>query len=104
MAAVPVAAQSNTETDGSTLFAVSGCTQCHGATGLGTGKGPSLREVRRELTEEQMRLQIKEGGRTMPPFGEALTDPQIASLIKFLRSKNAWKEQPATASKSSVSK
>ena len=85
-----VAAQSNATAEGATLFTTSGCPQCHGPEGLGTVKAPSLRDVRKRKTDDQVRLQIKEGGKSMPPFGGALTDEQIASLVQFLRSKKAW--------------
>ena len=72
------------------LFASSGCTQCHGETGLGTAKGPSLRDVRKRLTAEQVHTQIKDGGKSMPPFADALDDAQITSLVEFLRAKKPW--------------
>ncbi len=78
--------------EGATLFNETGCVQCHGPTGLGTAKGPSLRDVRKRLSAEQVHRQIKEGGQSMPPFGEALTEPQIDQLVEFLRSKKAWKQ------------
>jgi mono/diheme cytochrome c family protein len=80
--------------DGPSIFASAGCPQCHGASGQGTTKAPSLRDVSKRKTEEEMRTQIKDGGKTMPPFSEALTDEQITRLIEFLRSKDAWKNTP----------
>ena len=89
---VPASAAASTAPveDGAALFASSGCTQCHGPAGLGTEKGPSLRDVRKRLSEAQMQHQIHDGGQAMPAFGDALTQPQIGSLIAFLRSKKAW--------------
>src|SRR6266700_4887825 len=75
---------------GAALFISSGCPQCHGPEGLGTDKAPSLRDLRKRKNDDEVRHQIKEGGKVMPPFGEALTDPQIESLVEFLRSKKAW--------------
>jgi len=98
----PVAAQSKAAIEGANLFTTSGCPQCHGPEGLGTVKAPSLRDVRKRKTDDEVRLQIKEGGKSMPPFGEALTDEQIASLVQFLRSKKAW-TGTLTPSKSSSS-
>jgi mono/diheme cytochrome c family protein len=92
-------APSNLAEDGPTLFTSSGCPQCHGPEGLGTEKAPSLRDVRKRKTEEQIRSQIKEGGKSMPPFGEALTDQQISALVEFLRSKDGWKKISASAQK-----
>jgi mono/diheme cytochrome c family protein len=99
-----VAAQSKAAEEGAALFTISGCPQCHGPEGLGTAKAPSLRDVRKRKTDDQVRLQIKEGGKIMPPFGEALTDQQIASLVEFLRSKHAWTGTLSTSPKTVVSK
>jgi|SRR5580765_4665866 len=95
--AVLMSQQSNTSADpkpspeqGAALFTSSGCPQCHGPNGLGTVKAPSLRDVRKRKSDDEVRIQIKDGGKVMPPFGEALTDPQIESLVQFLRSKKAW--------------
>lgn len=95
---------SNSTEDGPTLFTNSGCPQCHGPEGLGTEKAPSLRDVRKRKTEEQIRSQIKEGGKSMPPFGEALTDNQISTLVEFLHSKNGWKKMPASIPKQTNAK
>jgi mono/diheme cytochrome c family protein len=66
---------------------------------LGTAKAPSLREVRKQLSADQTHTQIHDGGKTMPPFGEALTEAQIAALVDFLHSKDGWKLVEATAGK-----
>jgi mono/diheme cytochrome c family protein len=92
-AAHALAATPQTEVQtGAQQFVDSGCAQCHGAQGLGTAKGPTLRSVRRRLSAAQVRLQIKDGGKSMPPFEGALTEAQIAALTDFLRSKSAWRE------------
>lgn len=92
-------APSSLPEEGSTLFTSSGCPQCHGPEGLGTQRAPSLRDVRKRKTEEQIRSQIKEGGKSMPPFAQALTDDQISALVEFLRSKNGWKKISASLPK-----
>lgn len=89
--------------EGAALFATSGCTQCHGPIGLGTEKAPSLRDVPKHMNAEQTHTQIHDGGKMMPPFGDALTDEQIAALVDFLHSKNGWKLVEATAQKESPS-
>ena len=76
--------------DGSAVFASSGCTQCHGPLGLGTEKGPSLRDVRKRMDGDAVYKQIEEGGQAMPPFGDALDDDQITALVEFLRGKKPW--------------
>jgi mono/diheme cytochrome c family protein len=89
---------------GAALFISSGCPQCHGPEGLGTAKAPSLRDIRKRKNDDEVRHQIKEGGKVMPPFGEALTDPQIESLVEFLRSKKAWKGTLSPAPKQDATK
>ena len=82
---------------GAVLFANSGCAFCHGPAGLGTERAPSLRDVKKHKDDEAIRHQIHDGGGMMPPFGEALTDEEIANLSAFLRAKDAWKLVPAPA-------
>lgn len=81
-----------TTAPGKQVFVDSGCAQCHGIRGLGTGKGPSLHDVRKRMSNEQVYRQIQEGGKSMPPFGAALTSQQTKELVDFLLSKSAWKE------------
>ena len=75
---------------GAQVFATAGCTQCHGPAGLGTDKGPSLRDVRKRLDGDAVYKQIEEGGQAMPPFGDALGDDEITALVEFLRGKKPW--------------
>lgn len=84
---------------GAVLFANSGCPYCHGPAGMGTERAPSLRDVHKRLTDEQIRHQIHDGGQMMPPFGEALTGDEIAHLSSFLRAKDAWDLVPPPSSK-----
>jgi mono/diheme cytochrome c family protein len=85
-----ISAQAYRASEGALLFATSGCPQCHGPEGLGTAKAPSLRDVRKRKTVDEVRMQIRDGGKSMPPFGEALSNEQIVNLVLFLRSKQAW--------------
>jgi len=74
------------------------CTLCHGSRGDGRGRGARLYNPRpANLRESLMTDQYKEsiirlGGRAMgrsafmPPWGQELTDEQIADLVVFLRS------------------
>lgn len=82
---------------GKQIFVDSGCAQCHGSSGLGTDKGPPLHDVRKRMKDEQVHRQIQDGGKSMPPFGDALTGQQIDELVAFLSSKSAWKEPPPLA-------
>ena len=82
---------------GAKLFAESGCTQCHGPQGNGTDKAPSIHEVRRRKTDEQIYTQIKEGKGAMPAFGDALTEDEIHSIVMFLRASDGWSLLPAVS-------
>lgn len=84
---------------GAVLFGKSGCPFCHGPAGMGTERAPSLRDVYKRLNDQQIRHQIHDGGQMMPPFGEALTEDEIAHLSAFLRAKDAWNLVPPPESK-----
>ncbi len=93
-AAIPghsLPSQPDTVAAGAALFTSSGCTQCHGSTGEGTVKAPSLHDLRKRLKPDATHKQIHDGGANMPPFGDALSEEQINSIVQFLQSKNGWK-------------
>jgi mono/diheme cytochrome c family protein len=71
---------------GASVFAASGCTHCHSIRSEGGHKAPDLSGVGRRMKTEQMRRQIVEGTRTMPPFGDDLKDADLADLIAYLHS------------------
>ena len=95
----PASAQAGSKAEGARLFASSGCTHCHGATGEGTDSGPSLRNVRRKLKAPQIQRQIVEGGGEMPAFGTVLDPEQVTALVAFLRAKS-WSVAPEQAATS----
>ena len=78
------------ELAGALLFRDKDCAHCHGEAGEGTKKGPSLVDLRKkkEWTPEKITGQIMNGGKKMPPFSDALTDPEIAQLVAYLRAKH----------------
>lgn len=76
------------------MFASVGCAHCHGVAGISGGRGPSLAQVRERKTPEQMYMQIHDGGKSMPPFGEQLSSDQIHDLVEYLRSKRKAPPQP----------
>ena len=81
-------AQASDKTQGAALFASKGCSHCHGESGFGgSDSGPDLSHVRKELKAPEIAQQIHDGGNNMPPFGDALTTDEIASLVEYLRSK-----------------
>ena len=90
----PAAAFADGKEAGAELFATRGCTHCHGADGMGTDKGPSLRDLRKKLKDGQVREQIVHGGQGMPAFGDSLKDEEVDELVSFLRAKK-WVTPPA---------
>jgi mono/diheme cytochrome c family protein len=91
------AAHSFTDTDskadvqaGAVLYRDKGCPQCHGADLSGNKKGPALADIGSDPAwpPEKITKQITDGGPKMPPFGESLTDPEVAQLVAYLRAKD----------------
>jgi mono/diheme cytochrome c family protein len=82
-----VHADSTSVRRGAELFAGNGCAHCHGENGIGGGKGPDLKNVARRMNAKQIVTQIHDGGKNMPPYGDALDEQQIADLVDYLRSK-----------------
>jgi mono/diheme cytochrome c family protein len=72
---------------GEELFHSSGCEHCHGADARGTDRAPDLSTVGKKLSEEQIERQIRDGGISMPAFGDALQPDQIKDLVAFLHEK-----------------
>jgi mono/diheme cytochrome c family protein len=71
---------------GAFVFAASGCSHCHSIRNAGGHKGPDLSDVGRRLKKDQMRRQIVEGSKRMPPFRDELQQRELADLISYLRS------------------
>jgi mono/diheme cytochrome c family protein len=82
-----VSADSTSVRRGAELFANNGCAHCHGSNGIGGGKGPDLKDVKRHKNATAMAAQIHDGGKNMPPYGDALDAQQIADLVDYLRTK-----------------
>ena len=78
------------EEAGAVLFRDKGCAYCHGANGAGGKKAPALTGIRTDKAWPSAKItaQILNGGQKMPPFGEALSDPEVAQLIAYLRAKH----------------
>lgn len=90
----PAAAFADKKADGAELFATRGCAHCHGDDGMGTEKGPSLRDVRKKLSADKVSDQIVHGGQGMPAFGDSLKAEEVGDLVSFLRAKK-WVTPPA---------
>jgi mono/diheme cytochrome c family protein len=77
------------------------CVTCHGANADGQGRAARLYDPRpanlrtSDKNEQYMKLIIRNGGKAMarsefmPPWGEELTDEQIADVTAYLQSINA---------------
>ena len=74
---------------GAHVFAVSGCTHCHGENLAGTDIGPNLQGAGRHLKPAQIRKQIEDGGLNMPAFGNVLAHDQISDLVEYLRTQRS---------------
>jgi mono/diheme cytochrome c family protein len=77
------------EEAGAVLFRDKGCAYCHGVNGVGGKKAPPLTGIRNDKAWPPAKIttQILNGGQKMPPFGDSLTDEQIAQLVAYLRAK-----------------
>jgi mono/diheme cytochrome c family protein len=71
---------------GAQVFADNGCEHCHTIRKKGGDKGPDLSGVGRRLNETQIKTQILQGGKTMPPFAEVLQKSETEDLVAYLRS------------------
>jgi mono/diheme cytochrome c family protein len=78
------------EQAGALLFRQQDCAHCHGPEGIGGKKAPPLTSLRtnKDWPPEKIAHQILNGGQKMPPFGDSLTDAQIAQLVAYLRAKH----------------
>jgi mono/diheme cytochrome c family protein len=71
---------------GATTFVDNGCQHCHTIHGQGGTKGPNLSGVGRTLNKTQIRTQITQGGRQMPPFADILKASEVDDLVAYLHS------------------
>jgi mono/diheme cytochrome c family protein len=78
------------EQTGALLFRQQDCEHCHGPEGVGGKKAPPLTNLRNNKVwpPEKIAHQILNGGLKMPPFGDSLTDAQVAQLVAYLRAKH----------------
>ena len=71
---------------GAAVFAANGCAHCHSIHNVGGHKGPDLSGVGRILTKTEIREQILQGGKEMPPFKDNLESVEVDDLVAYLRS------------------
>jgi mono/diheme cytochrome c family protein len=71
---------------GAALFVKNGCQHCHTIRNSGGTKGPDLSGVGRTLNKTQIRTQVLQGGREMPPFANILKTAEVDDLVAYLHS------------------
>jgi len=71
---------------GAYAFTDNGCQQCHTIHNSGGKKGPDLSAVGRRLNDAQIRAQIMNGGKQMPPFADILQLTEADDLVAYLHS------------------
>src|SRR6185369_3580802 len=81
----------NPPSDGAALYG-SKCANCHGRNGAGTpawkSKGQpdlSAAEWQKSHSDAQIAERIRQGKGKMPPFGNKLSDEDVAALVKQVR-------------------
>ena len=67
------------------LFYQKGCQYCHSMHGEGGITGPELSTIGRNWTEQQLQIQIVNGGDDMPAYGGMLTKEELHALVKYLK-------------------
>jgi quinoprotein glucose dehydrogenase len=80
------------------------CAGCHGDTRTGTAIGPTLIDIDKRRTREQITQMIREGTGRMPAFGTAMDGGAVNDLVNFLLTgKDLTKEKAATQAASPYS-
>ena len=72
------------DADGAAVFASAGCGGCHTfgpANSKGT-VGPKLDGI--DLSKDEIEQQVRNGGGGMPPFGDSLSDAEIAAVADYV--------------------
>jgi mono/diheme cytochrome c family protein len=70
--------------DGAAVFKSAGCVSCHTfgpANSKGT-VGPKLDGI--DLSKDEIEQQVRNGGGGMPPFGDSLSDAEIAAVADYV--------------------
>jgi mono/diheme cytochrome c family protein len=71
-------------TDGAAVFASAGCGGCHtfGPANSNGTVGPKLDGI--DLSKDEIEQQVRNGGGGMPPFGDSLSDAEIAAVADYV--------------------
>jgi ubiquinol-cytochrome c reductase cytochrome b subunit len=95
---VPVAyleGRSPLERQGSLVFQVKQCRNCHSIGGSGGKRGPALDRVATRMTRDQLVRQAIQGGGNMPAYGKNLKPAEVTALVSFLGTLHPSNQLPA---------
>jgi ubiquinol-cytochrome c reductase cytochrome b subunit len=83
------------ERQGSLVFQVKQCRNCHSIGGSGGLRGPALDRVATRLTDDQLVRQVIQGGGNMPAYGKNLSPAEVTALVSFLETLHPPNQLPA---------
>src|SRR5262245_16156695 len=83
------------ERQGTLVFQVKQCRNCHALGGRGGDRGPALDSVAVRLTHDQLIRQVLQGGGNMPTYGKNLSPPETTALVAFLQTLHPPGQAPA---------
>jgi ubiquinol-cytochrome c reductase cytochrome b subunit len=83
------------ERQGSLIFQVKQCRNCHSIGGAGGQRGPTLDRIATRMTHDQLVRQALQGGGNMPAYGKNLNPAEVTALVSFLETLRPSNEVPA---------
>jgi ubiquinol-cytochrome c reductase cytochrome b subunit len=83
------------ERQGSVVFQVKQCRNCHSLGGSGGKRGPALDRVATRMTRDQLVRQAIQGGGNMPAYGKNLSPAEVTALVAFLETLHPANQLPA---------
>jgi ubiquinol-cytochrome c reductase cytochrome b subunit len=83
------------ERQGSLIFQVKQCRNCHSIGGSGGLRGPALDSVATRMTRDQLVRQTIQGGGNMPAYGKNLKPAEVTALVSFLETLRPSNQAPA---------
>jgi ubiquinol-cytochrome c reductase cytochrome b subunit len=83
------------ERQGSLIFQVKQCRNCHSIGGSGGKRGPALDRVATRMTYDQLVRQAVQGGGNMPAYGRNLNPAEVTAVVSFLETLHPPNQLPA---------
>jgi ubiquinol-cytochrome c reductase cytochrome b subunit len=83
------------ERQGSLVFQLKQCRNCHALDEAGGHRGPALDDVATRLTRDQLIRQVLQGGGNMPAYGTNLSPAETTALVAFLETLRPGHVPPA---------